>query len=571
MEREPRRHILRLATVLTLVPTFAGAVGAATAQSAETILYNGDIVTVDPGFYVAEAVAIRDGRFIYVGSDSEALAHRGPGTEVIDLEGRTVIPGLIDNHVHQFTGALNLPNVDLIDAETIDDVVEAIGARVESTPPGEWVMASNRWHESRLEEGRLPTRWELDRVSPDNPVFIPRGGHVITVNSKALEVAGVDEATETPEAGVIVRDEAGRPTGVFFETATDLIERHLPPPPSPEEQRRLLRQAMAEYNGYGIVAVTEPGLNAEQIERYMELDAAGDMTMRTHVLYRFQDRAGLSRALETYRRDTGSDMLKFDGVKYLRDGGVEGGWLYHPYQLVEGEQTDPGYRGTLIMPEGYEAWVEDLTRLAAAGWQVQTHGVGDAAVDLIVQAYEEVHRTTEYDVGKLRWAVMHIFLPTEMAMRKMAELNILATAQDHPTLLGHNMRRYWGDPRAAYSIPLRDMIDHGILVGGGTDEPVVPIDPFLSMWWMTTRGTLNEYELGADQAITIREALRLYTINNAYIQGVEDIRGSIEEGKLADLVVLSDPILDVPRPAIRDIEALMTMVGGETVYRAVDF
>jgi predicted amidohydrolase YtcJ len=153
----------------------------------------------------------------------------------------------------------------------------------------------------------------------------------------------------------------------------------------------------------------------------------------------------------------------------------------------------------------------------------------------------------------------------------MAEIDILATAQDHPALLGHNMRRYFGTERADYSIPMRDIIDAGILVGGGTDAPVVPIDPFLSMWWMTTRGTLNGYRMGPDQAITLREAIRAYTVNNAYIMGREDEIGSIEVGKLADLVVISEPILDIPTERIKDIRALMTMVGGNTVYRSDGF
>lgn len=546
----------------------------AEAQTADVILHSGLIVTVDEAFSKASAVAVKGGEFIFVGSDAGVMAHKGRNTRMINLEGRTVLPGLIDTHVHQLDGAINLRNVDLFGARSIADVVKAIERRVAESEPGEWVIASSGWHESLLEEGRLPTRFELDTVSPDNPVVIPRGGHVLTVNTKALEAAGINDETPSPEGGVIVRNEDGEVTGVLFESAISLVHDVMPSLSDlpPDETRRLLKKVMKKYNSYGIVAVTEPGLSDEEIEIYRQADRAREMTVRTHVLYRYRDAAGLERALRAYDRDDfSSQMLRFDGVKYLRDGGVEGGRFYHPYEIVEGEQLDPEYRGKLLLAEGMGRWIDDLKRIAAEGWQVQSHAVGDEAIDVVVDAYEAVDNDPRFDVGELRWAIMHIFAPTESALRKMPKLDILATAQDHPVLLGHNMKRYFGEERAAYSIPLRDLIDRGILVGGGTDEPVAPIDPFLSLWWMTTRGTLNGYALGPDQAITIREALKLYTINNAYIQGVEEERGSIEVGKRADLVVISHPILDIRSEHIRGISALMTMLDGEIVYKSEDF
>jgi predicted amidohydrolase YtcJ len=184
---------------------------------------------------------------------------------------------------------------------------------------------------------------------------------------------------------------------------------------------------------------------------------------------------------------------------------------------------------------------------------------------VIVRSYERVNR--EKPIRDLRWTIMHLFHPSDAALRRMAEIGIMATMQDHPVLLGHNQRRWWGDEHAAYAIPIRKTIDAGVLVGGGTDGPVVPVDPFLSMWWMTTRQVLKGYVLGKEHAITAKEALTLYTINNARIMGVEKERGSIELGKLADLAVLSQDILAVAPDAIRDTRALMTVVGGKVVYR----
>jgi predicted amidohydrolase YtcJ len=241
--------------------------------------------------------------------------------------------------------------------------------------------------------------------------------------------------------------------------------------------------------------------------------------------------------------------------------------MREPYRIVPGEQTDPAYRGIMLMPPGGMDELTEMLRLAAAArTQVQTHAVGDETIDTILDAY--ARSNAETPIRPLRWAVMHIFLPSAEALRRMAEMGVMATAQDHPVLLGHNQRRWWGDERAAYSIPIRAMLDAGVHVGGGTDGPVVPVDPFLSMWWMTTRGTLNGYRLGPEQGITPAEALRLYTLDNAVLLGVGGEQGSIAPGKLADIAVLSQDILAVPPERIRETRAVMTIVGGRIVHRA---
>lgn len=237
-----------------------------------------------------------------------------------------------------------------------------------------------------------------------------------------------------------------------------------------------------------------------------------------------------------------------------------------PYRIVPGEQTDASYRGVLLLPPGgADEYLAGLKLIAEAGLQAQTHAVGDETIDVIVRAYERVNDARP--IRDLRWTIMHLFHPSDAALKKMAAIGIMATMQDHPVLLGHNQRRWWGDDHAAYAIPIRKTIDAGVLVGGGTDGPVVPVDPFLSMWWMTTRQVLKGYALGTEHAITAKEALTLYTINNARIMGVEKERGSVEPGKLADLAVLSQDILSVPADAIRETKAVMTVVGGKVVYR----
>ena len=534
-------------------------------QPADIVLRGGNIVTVDKDWRIAQAAAISGGKFFSVGSDAQMAPFIGPNTQVIELAGKTVVPGLIDTHLHQLFHALNGPAVQLLGTKSVAEVQRAVAERVARTEAGKWITASMGWHESILEEGRMPTRHELDPVSPSNPVFIPRGGHVVTVNSKALEIAGITKDTPNPAGGIIVRDEKGEATGMLLQNAANLVRRVLPPPPA--NMPELLKAAMRDLNTYGIVGVVEPGVDERQIALYRAVHDAGDMTVRTDVLYRAMRKEDVAKGIAALKAQKNSDMLRFVGIKLPLDGGVEGGRMTWPYRLVPGEQTNAAYRGVLLLPPGGEdEYVEGLRLIADAGLQAQTHAVGDETIDLIVRAYERVNK--EKPIRELRWAIMHLFHPSDAALRKMAELGIAATMQDHPVLLGHNQRRWWGDEHAAYAIPIRKTIDAGVLVGGGTDGPVVPVDPFLSMWWMTTRQVLKGYTLGKEHAITPKEALTLYTINNARIMGVEKERGSIEVGKLADLAVLSQDILSVAPDAIRDTRALMTVVGGKVVYRS---
>lgn len=538
----------------------------ALAQPADTLLRNGHIHTMDAGETTTTAVAIRDGRFVATGAAAEALA--GPATQVIDLGGRTAVPGLIDSHVHQHQWGMNLPAVQLLDTRSIADILARIGERARATPPGDWVIASSLWHESILAEGRLPTRWELDSVAPDNPVFIPRGGHVVAVNSLALARAGVTRDTPQPAGGVIVKREDGEPTGVLLIAgATVLARRVLPAPPPVPEQTRLVTQAMRDLNALGVTTVVEPGITDEVAGIYRALRDQGAMTVRTWLLWRAATGEQIRRGIAAQRDWPQHPMLRTGGIKWLLDGGVEGGRMNEPYRIVPGEQTNPEYRGILLLPSGGEAeLLEGLRDIHRAGLQIQTHAVGDFTIDLITRLYGQVDRELGA-IRPLRWTVMHIFLPTPTALTEMARLGVMATAQNHPVLLGHNQRRWWGDERAAYSIPIRRIIDAGVHVGGGTDAPVVPGDPFQSMWWMTTRGTLAGYRLGPEHAITAREALRLYTRNNAVLLGAEAELGSIEPGKLADLVVLSQDVLAVDPERLRETRALLTLVGGRVVHR----
>ncbi|MGW4489538.1 amidohydrolase [Amycolatopsis sp. NPDC004368] len=536
-------------------------------SGADLILHNGRVVTEALHGRTTPAIAVRGGRVVVAGPSDQVLRLRGRQTRVVDLKGAAVVPGLIDSHLHQFTSALDRPNVSLLESRSIADVVAAIGTRVATSAAGAWVQARSGWHESLLAEGRLPARAELDPVSPDNPVFIPRGGHVATVNSRALALAGITRDTADPVGGVIVRDASGEPTGVLLERARSLVTPFLPPPPSAEQQRQLLRDQMAEHNALGITGVTEPGLSPDQIATYTDLWHACEMTTRAHLLWRIAALADVDAAVTALKPRTGDDMLRFDGLKYLSDGGVEGGFLRDPYRIVPGEQTGPDYHGVQLLPPGGRDELTEMYRRAARhGFQVQTHVVGDAAMDFIVDVLATVHRDTSLE--RLRWVLMHLFLPSGPNLAHMRKMGLIASVQDHPVLLGANQVKWWGPERGSRAVPIRDILDAGLVAGGGTDAPVVPPSPLWSLGWMVTRRTLRGDVLGPEQAITAREALHLYTLGSARTQFAEHTLGTLEPGKLADLVVLDADPLTVGPEAIKDLSVKMTVVSGRVVHEA---
>lgn len=565
-----RRSLLMAAgagAALGLTPFGASQAAAqpSSGTEADLILHNAVVLTGDVQRPVARAVAVAGNRIIAVGDPGEVMRTAGRRTRRLNLQGRTVVPGLNDSHFHQFRAALNRTKVALLDARSIAGVVAAIASRTAGTASGGWVEAQSGWHESLLEERRLPTRRDLDPVSPDNPVYIPRGGHVAAANSRALELAGITRDTPNPEGGVIVKDADGEPTGVLLERATSLVTRHLPAPPPPGEQRRLLHEQMAELNSLGITSVTEPGLTPQQIDIYTDMWRDDEMTVRTHMLWRVADLSAVEAAIGAFDPRAGDEMLRFDGVKYLADGGVEGAFLNEPYEIVPGEQADPAYRGVLLLPPGGAGELEEMyLRAARHGFQVQTHVVGDATVDFLIDVLERVD--AEIPLAPLRWTLMHLFLPSGRALATMHRVGILGTVQDHPVLLGHNQVRWWGQDRGARAIPIREILDAGIVAGGGTDAPVVPASPFSSMGWMVTRETLNGDVLGPEQGITPREALDLYTTGSARTQFAENVVGSVKPGMLADLAVLdADPLSAEPR-SISEISAVLTMINGRIVH-----
>lgn len=533
-------------------------------ETPDLVLYNGKIVTVDDKFSVAQALAIRGERVLAVGSNESIRGTAGSSTKQIDLRGRTVIPGLIDGHLHNAGGG---PGVDLSKARSIAELLAAVEARARSTPPGELVVSNADWHEAQLGEKRLPHRGELDRVAPKNPVVLVRGGHEFIVNSAALERWNITRETRSPPGGEIGHDPDGQLNGELVDTARGLIK--LPPPArlTPEA----IETQMKLLNAVGLTGIRVPGsfqFGPDVIGPYrmfQQLRRDGRLTMRVNYLMRIFDFSSVDKVRATIaswnvRPDEGDEWLRIGGMKTLVDGGFEGGHMRDAYAEPYGRGGK--FKGIEVVPaKNYVPVVRELNRL---GWRVATHAVGDAAVDEVLEAYEIADR--DRSIKGKRWTIEHFFIARPDHFPRVKALELAVSAQDHLYLAAPSMAKYWGRARAQQVTPVKTFLDQGLLVAGGTDSPVIPYNPFWAMYHFITRDTISDGVYGANQRITREDALKLFTINNARLTFEDNAKGSLEKGKLADLVVLDADYLTVPEKQIERIKPLATMVGGRFVY-----
>jgi hypothetical protein len=528
------------------------------APAPDTILVNGHVITVDSKFSIAQAIAMTGGRFTAVGADAAIKKFAGPKTTTIDLHGQTVIPGLADGHLHDAGGG---PDVDLSRARSIADVLAAIGTRIKQSRPGDIIISNSDWHEAQLKEHRLPYRKDLDTVSPDTPVVLVRGGHEYILNSAALRKWNITIDTPQPPGGRITRDANGELNGELVDRAKSLAQL----PPLPKVTIEALQAQHRKLNAAGLTSIRYPGQSVEQYRLLQEMQQRGLLTIRVSQLLRFPaDSADAMRsaiAASGIKPDEGDEWVRIGGMKLGVDGGFEGGWMREPYAEPWGERGT--FRGVNTMRQAaYTDVVKELNRL---GWRVATHAVGDAAIDEVLAAYEAAN--AERSIAGKRWAIEHGFIPQADQFPRMKALDLVISAQDHLYLAGPSLVSYWGAKRAAWTTPMRAYLDRGFVVAGGTDSAVVPFPPLWVIYHFVTRDTISGGVLGADQRISRKEALQVETINNAYLTFEERVKGSIEPGKLADLVVLPEDILTCPAKKIEQMAVTMTMVGGKIVYQ----
>ena len=418
---------------------------------------------------------------------------------------------------------------------------------------------------ARESRPRLPLRRDLDSVAPDNPVVVVRGGHEYVLNSAALARWGIEESTPEPAGGQISRYPDGTLNGELIDRARDLVE--LPAPDEQDLDARI-EARIAQYDrlhAAGLTSIRHPSGDLQEWELLKEMQRRGVLSMRITHLLRPRGATGaqdVRRRLEAWgvAPGEGDEWLKNGGIKIGVDGGFEGGWMREPYAEPWGASGT--YFGINTVPrEHYVPVVRELNRL---GWRVATHAVGDAAIDLVLDAYEAAN--SERSIVGRRWAIEHGFLPARDQFPRMRDLGLLISAQNHLYVAGPSLEKYWGRARAAWTTPVRRYLDEGIAISGGTDSSVVPYPPLWVIYHFVTRNTISGGAFGPSQAIAREEAVRLLTINNAYLTFEEAIKGSIEPGKLADLVVISDDIMSCPVECIRDAEVTLTMVGGRIVH-----
>lgn len=523
----------------------------------DVILINGRVITVDRNFTVAAGVAIAGDRILTTGNEDQLRALAGPSTRVVDLKGNTVIPGLMDNHLHSAGGG---PGVDLSRARSLTDVFSALTARVRQSEAGDLIVSNSDWHEAQLQEQRLPLRDDLDAIAPNNPVVLVRGGHEYILNSAALIRWNITAETRQPEGGRITRYPDGRLNGELVDTAKALVKLPPPPPRSPQQQ---VADRIADYkrlNEAGLTTIRHPGISVADYRILQEMRKRGELTIRINALLRSPGDSIVSVIEGSgIRQGEGDHWLRIGGVKLAVDGGFEGGLMREPYE----QPWDEGgtFRGLQTLEtERFFTVVRNLNRLQ---WRVATHAVGDAAIDMVLTAYDKAN--ADQPIVDRRWSIEHAFIGRPDHLPRMRALGLGIAAQNHLYLAGPSLVKYWGASRAGITTPAKMYLDAGLQVSSGTDAPVVPYPPLWTLYHFITRDTIADGVLGADQRVSRQQALRMATINNAWLNMEERTKGSIEPNKLADLVILNEDPLTCPEPRLRDARVLATFVAGKVV------
>ncbi len=548
---------------------FGGCSPSLSGLEADTVYHNGVVVTMN-GDQVVQAVAVRGDEIIAVGSNQEVQELVGVSTEVIDLDGKTMLPGFYAPHDH-FPGSgrvavssvdLNSPPIGTV--ETMAELVAALSVRAADTPAGQWVQGRG-YDDTLLAEQRHPTRADLDAVSTEHPIYISHtSGHLGVANSVALELAGITRATPDPPGGVIQKDpDTGEPNGVFEESG-GMVSR-LIPPPTRDQQLEAFRWAVQDYVEDGVTTAVIAGGSRTSLINLREARDEGLLSLRIITMMSRgnpeQPSAAEAGGLGSHFGDT---RLKVGAIKIVQDGSNQGytGYFTEPYHTPF--KGDADYRGyPRRSREDLTTMVKELHR---EGYQIAIHANGDAAIDDVIHAFREAQQ--EYPRSDARHRIEHCQMVRADQLDSIAELGLSPSF-----FVGHVF--YWGDrhrdifmgpDRAAGISALRSATDRGIRFTVHDDTPVTPVNPLQLVWVSVNRLTKTGQVLGPEERVTPLQALRAVTIDAAWQNFEEDIKGSIEPGKFADLVIVSDNPLSVASEAIVEIDVLQTIVGGVSVY-----
>jgi predicted amidohydrolase YtcJ len=543
------------------------------------ILHNGRVVTQDAQNSIHQAIAIRDGRVVATGANAAILAMREAGTQVIDLGGRMVLPGLIDPHVHALGGALSEYREKLPPLDSIAAIQKWIVEKAKSTPKGEWIVVP-RTLPPRLREMRMPTRADLDVVKTHPVAF--DGSYVWSANSMALEISGITKDTPNPPGGEVVKGPDGEPNGIL-RAASGLLKGVRTAKPFTEEERLAALEKMLQiYAEAGLTTIGDRAVGPADVALFEKLHKDKRLPVRTVLTWRINTNRPMPEVLKEIRENKwttnqGDEWLKFGTFKVTLDGGQSVGTAYQrmpygPFGRQLYGQTNPDARGTLFVEP------DDLYTIFSAardkGWQLTSHVQGGSAIDILLDVFERLDK--DKPIAPTRSHVMHGSFMSPDALQRMKRMGIVADVQPHWLHLDvPALRRVFGLDNMRWFFPLRSMIDMGIVTAGGSDhmigydkdKAVNPFNPFYGMWMSITRRTTEGQVVYPEECVTREQALKMFTIWPAYMIFDEKVKGTIEEGKFADLTVIDRDYFKCPEDEIREIQPVLTIVGGHVRYR----
>jgi predicted amidohydrolase YtcJ len=524
----------------------------------ELVLHNARILTMSGAAPRAEAVSIRDGRILAVGQSSELLAAAGPRTRRVDIGGKTVVPGFIDAHSHPGSaGRRHLREVDC-DLRSIDEIQAAIRKRAAETPKDGWVLGF-KYDDTKTREGRALTRADLDAAAPEHPVRIEhRGGHTAYLNSRAFQRAGIDERTPDPDGGQIARGADGRPSGRLAETATDLVERLIDAKLTRDDYRAGVRLISQRLSRAGITSIHDAGGTPDDLRAYRDARDAGDLSVRVYCL--ILQRHVPDLIAQGVHSGQGDEWVRVGAMKMTCDGSIS----ERTARLSEPYVGRPKDFGILVLEE--PALYERALVAHKAGWQLGIHANGDVAIDIVLRVYERLQR--EAPKSDPRFRIEHCTVVTPELVERMRSLGVIPNPfSTYVYFHGEKMKEYGAD-RLNRMFAVRTFLDAGLKVTQTSDYPPGPFEPMMALQSSVTRTDMRGTTWGAPQRVTVEEALRVGTVHGAYASFEESQKGSLEPGKLADLVVLGrDPLTADPSTLV-DIPIERTMAGGRWVFEA---
>ena len=556
---------MRVAFAVAMILVFSSASAYAQQPSfADLVIVHGHVWTVDPRNSRAEAVAIHDGHIVAVGSDAEIAKWVGPATKRIDAQGKSVLPGFIDAHVHFSSGGGEISGVHLRDANTPQEFARRIGVQAEKLAKGEWMLGGT-WDHELWGGTPLPSHDWVDALTPNTPVFVSRyDGHMAMANALAMRLAGITRETEDPPGGTIVRGKDGNPTGLLKDAAMNLVYRIIPPP-SEEQLLRMIQAAMEEARRFGVTSIHDIS-STEDVRAYQTLADRGELTLRIYSITPLPQ--WQAPATAGIRAGFGNDWIHLGALKGFADGSLGSTTALFEKPYDDAPETS-GLPNEMMVPEG------NMLKMALgadkAGLQLAVHAIGDKANRILLDIYGEVEKQNGARSDR-RWRIEHAqhLRPEDFA--RFAQLGVIASVQPYHAIDdGRWAEKRIGHERAKTTYAFRTLLDHGVRLAFGSDWTVAPLNPMVGLYAAVTRATLDGKNPGGwfpEQRLTLEEAIQAYTIGSAFAEFREEEKGSLTRGKLADVVVLDRDLFAVAQEKIKDVAVRYTIVGGRVVYEA---